>query len=217
MREALDEVALPADDTFLRRYPHQLSGGQQQRVAIAMAFLCRPTVIVLDEPTTGLDVTTQAHVLETVRDLCRSHRVAALYVSHDLAVVAELADRMAVMYAGRIVEIGPREEVFTAPRDPYTRRLLRAVPESRASAPWSASPASPRCPDRARTAASSPRAASFATRGLPHELPARHRLGAGHAGAPRPRGRVARPRRAEGAGRPRGGRPATTSCSASAT
>jgi len=129
IREALEEVALPSDDTFLARYPHQLSGGQQQRVAIAMAFACRPRVIVCDEPTTGLDVTTQARVLATVRDLCRSHAVAALYVSHDLAVVAELADRVAVMYAGRIVESGTRDQLFNAPRHPYTRRLLRAVPD----------------------------------------------------------------------------------------
>jgi peptide/nickel transport system ATP-binding protein len=129
MREGLEEVALPFDDAFLRRYPHQLSGGQQQRVAIAMAFANRPAVIVCDEPTTGLDVTTQARVLQTIRELCRSHRVAALYVSHDLAVVAELADRVAVMYAGRIVESGPREQLFAAPAHPYTRRLLRAVPD----------------------------------------------------------------------------------------
>jgi peptide/nickel transport system ATP-binding protein len=129
LREALEEVALPSDDGFLRRYPHQLSGGQQQRVAIAMAFACRPHVIVCDEPTTGLDVTTQARVLQTVRDLCRSHDVAALYVSHDLAVVAELADRVAVMYAGRIVEVGTRDQLFASPRHPYTQRLLRAVPD----------------------------------------------------------------------------------------
>jgi peptide/nickel transport system ATP-binding protein len=129
MREALGEVLLPSEDSFLSRYPHQLSGGQQQRVAIAMAFACRPHVIVCDEPTTGLDVTTQAKVLETVRDLCRTHSVAALYVSHDLAVVAELADRVAVMYAGRIVESASRDALFSSPRHPYTRRLLRAVPD----------------------------------------------------------------------------------------
>jgi peptide/nickel transport system ATP-binding protein len=129
VREALEEVALPSDDEFLKNYPHQLSGGQQQRVAIAMAFANRPHVIVCDEPTTGLDVTTQARVLETVRDLCRSHHVAALYVSHDLAVVAELADRVAVMYGGRIVESGTRDQLFANPRHPYTRRLLRAVPD----------------------------------------------------------------------------------------
>ncbi len=129
VRETLAEVALPSDDEFLRRYPHQLSGGQQQRVAIAMAFACRPHVIVCDEPTTGLDVTTQARVLQTIRELCQSHQVAALYVSHDLAVVAELADHVAVMYAGRIVERGPRDAIFSDPRHPYTRRLLRAVPD----------------------------------------------------------------------------------------
>jgi peptide/nickel transport system ATP-binding protein len=129
LREALEEVALPAEDSFLRRYPHQLSGGQQQRVAIAMAFACRPHVIVCDEPTTGLDVTTQARVLATIRDLCRSHHVAALYVSHDLAVVAELADHVAVMYAGRIVEFASRDELFNTPRHPYTQRLLLAVPD----------------------------------------------------------------------------------------
>jgi peptide/nickel transport system ATP-binding protein len=129
IRETLEEVALPNSEDFLRRYPHQLSGGQQQRVAIAMAFACRPHVIVCDEPTTGLDVTTQARVLETVRELCRSHQVAAVYVSHDLAVVAELADYVAVMYAGRIVERGPRDVIFSTPRHPYTRKLLRAVPD----------------------------------------------------------------------------------------
>jgi peptide/nickel transport system ATP-binding protein len=130
LREMLREVLLPGDDdAFLHRYPHQLSGGQQQRVALAMAFACRPLVIVLDEPTTGLDVTTQAHVLGTVRELCTAHGVAALYVSHDLAVVASLANRVAVMYAGRIVELGPERTLFNASAHPYTRRLIEAIPE----------------------------------------------------------------------------------------
>jgi peptide/nickel transport system ATP-binding protein len=129
--EMLEEVKLPAEEAFLQRYPHQLSGGQQQRVALAMAFACRPAVIVLDEPTTGLDVTTQAHVLETVRSLCRHYGVAALYVSHDLAVVATLADRTMVMYAGRVVESGPTEIVFRDPAHPYTRRLIAAIPDIR--------------------------------------------------------------------------------------
>ena len=127
--EALDEVVLPSDEVFLRRYPHQLSGGQQQRVALAMAFANRPRVIVLDEPTTGLDVTTQAHVLETVRDLCAAHGVAAVYVSHDLAVVATLADRVAVMYGGRLAELGPTGALFRQAAHPYTRRLVEAIPE----------------------------------------------------------------------------------------
>jgi peptide/nickel transport system ATP-binding protein len=127
--EMLGEVRLPQDPAFLRRYPHQLSGGQQQRVAIAMAFACRPPAIVLDEPTTGLDVTTQAHVLETIRNLCGRYGVAALYVSHDLAVVASLADRVLVMYSGRVVEAAPTADLFSRPRHPYTRRLLAAVPD----------------------------------------------------------------------------------------
>ncbi len=127
--EMLEEVFLPSEDVFLRRYPHQLSGGQQQRVALAMAFANRPRVIVLDEPTTGLDVTTQAHVLETVRELCSAHGVAALYVSHDLAVVATLASQVAVMYGGRIVEVGPTSALFVQAAHPYTRRLVEAIPE----------------------------------------------------------------------------------------
>ncbi len=126
--EMMREVALPDDPAYLRRYPHELSGGQQQRIGLAMAFSCRPRVIVLDEPTTGLDVTTQAHVLDTVRDLARSHGGAALYVTHDLAVVASLADRVAVMYAGRIVETGPTKQLFDSAAHPYTRRLTAAIP-----------------------------------------------------------------------------------------
>ncbi len=126
--EMMREVALPDDPRFLRRYPHELSGGQQQRIGLAMAFANRPRLIVLDEPTTGLDVTTQAHVLSTVRELARLHDVAALYVSHDLAVVATLARRVAVMYAGRIVELATAEALFSSAGHPYTRRLIGAIP-----------------------------------------------------------------------------------------
>ena len=126
--EMMREVALPDDASFLKRYPHELSGGQQQRVGLAIAFACRPRVIVLDEPTTGLDVTTQAHVLSTVRDLAAAHGAAALYVSHDLAVVGTLANRVAVMYAGRIVELGPAIDLFGAAGHPYTQRLIAAIP-----------------------------------------------------------------------------------------
>jgi peptide/nickel transport system ATP-binding protein len=126
--EMMREVALPDDPAFLKRYAHELSGGQQQRVGLAMAFANRPRLIVLDEPTTGLDVTTQAHVLSTVRELATLHDVAALYVSHDLAVVATLAEQVAVMYAGRVVEIGRAEELFRSAGHPYTRRLVGAIP-----------------------------------------------------------------------------------------
>ena len=126
--EMMREVALPDDRAFLKRYPHELSGGQQQRVGLAMAFANRPRLIVLDEPTTGLDVTTQAHVLSTVRELATLHDVAALYVSHDLAVVATLARQVAVMYAGRVVELGNADELFRSAGHPYTRRLVGAIP-----------------------------------------------------------------------------------------
>lgn len=129
VKEMMGEVLLPQDDDYLQRYPHQLSGGQQQRVGLAMAFACRPSVIVLDEPTTGLDVSTQEHVLATIRTLTREHGVAALYITHDLAVVADLADDVAVMYAGRVVEEGPVREIFRNPAHPYTRHLVAAAPD----------------------------------------------------------------------------------------
>jgi peptide/nickel transport system ATP-binding protein len=126
--EVLGEAHLDSSPEFLRRYPHQLSGGQQQRLVLAMGFSCRPSLIVLDEPTTGLDVTTQRHILDTVRSLCRSHGAAAVYVSHDLAVVSGLVANVAVMYAGRVIELGATDQVFGFPAHPYTRGLLAAVP-----------------------------------------------------------------------------------------
>jgi peptide/nickel transport system ATP-binding protein len=130
LAEVIREVSLDPTPELLHRYPHQLSGGQQQRIALAMAFACRPSLIVLDEPTTGLDVSTQRHVLETVRSLCRSYGVAAVYVSHDLAIVSGLASSIAVMYAGRVVETGPTARLFGEPAHPYTRGLIRAVPSA---------------------------------------------------------------------------------------
>jgi peptide/nickel transport system ATP-binding protein len=126
--EVMREAYLDPTPEMLRRYPHQLSGGQQQRIALAMAFACRPSLIVLDEPTTGLDVSTQRHVLDTVRSMCGSYGVAAVYVSHDLAVVSGLVSDVAVMYAGRIVEIGSTARLFSEPVHPYTRGLIAAVP-----------------------------------------------------------------------------------------
>jgi peptide/nickel transport system ATP-binding protein len=127
--QTLLDVGLPDEDAFLRRFPHQLSGGQQQRVMLALAFVLQPRLIVLDEPTTALDVTTQAHVLQTLKRLCRDQGVAALYVTHDLAVVRDLVDRVMVMYAGRLVEVAGREALFRAPSHPYTRALLAAIPD----------------------------------------------------------------------------------------
>jgi peptide/nickel transport system ATP-binding protein len=127
--ELLARVGLPADRPFARRFPHQLSGGQQQRVAIAAALAAGPAVLVLDEPTTGLDVATQALILEEIRRLQRELDMAMVYISHDLAVVASIADRAIVMYAGRIVEEGPIGQVLYSPRHPYTHGLVTSVPD----------------------------------------------------------------------------------------
>jgi len=130
VEQVLRETQLPTDAEFQRRYPFELSGGQQQRVAIALALVCRPSVIIMDEPTTGLDVTTQARLIEVIRDLVKVNGTSLVYVSHDLGVVRSLDDDVAVMYGGRIVEQGPVDEVFTNPMHPYTRGLLEAVPRA---------------------------------------------------------------------------------------
>jgi peptide/nickel transport system ATP-binding protein len=129
-RDALGRVGIPAPEERLHAYPHQLSGGMRQRVAIAIALLHDPDVIIADEPTTALDVTIQGQILSEVQTLCRETRTALLWITHDLAVVAGLADRIAVMYAGKIVEEGTVDAVLDTPRHPYTRGLIGSVPRS---------------------------------------------------------------------------------------
>ena len=125
----LKEVGLAADEDFLKRYPHQLSGGQQQRVLLALAFILQPKLIVLDEPTTALDVTTQSLVLNIIRQLCQEYQVAAIYVSHDLTVVKDIAHRVIVLYSGRIAEDAWLENLFEQPRHPYSFGLIQAIPD----------------------------------------------------------------------------------------
>jgi len=126
--EAMKEVAVPDPARRANDYPHQLSGGMRQRVMIAMALACDPKLLVADEPTTALDVTIQAQILELLDELRKTRRLAVLLITHDLGVVAEVADRVAVMYTGRIVEESPVEELFARPKHPYTDGLLRSVP-----------------------------------------------------------------------------------------
>ena len=126
--EALRTVAIADADRRARDYPHQLSGGQRQRVMIAMAVVNRPSLLIADEPTTALDVTIQAQVLDLLAELREKFSLAMLFISHDLAVVSQVANRMAVMYAGHVVEMGSANDVFRTPVHPYTRGLLNSVP-----------------------------------------------------------------------------------------
>jgi peptide/nickel transport system ATP-binding protein len=126
--EALKEVAIPDPEHRARDYPHQLSGGMRQRVMIAMAIVNRPDLLIADEPTTALDVTIQKQILELLGELREKFRLTMLFVSHDLAVVSQVSDRIAVMYAGSIVELASGNDIFGAPAHPYTRGLLKAMP-----------------------------------------------------------------------------------------
>jgi peptide/nickel transport system ATP-binding protein len=127
--EAMREVSIPDPARRINDYPHQLSGGMRQRIMIAMALACDPKLLIADEPTTALDVTIQAQILELLNDLRKNRELAVLLITHDLGVVAEVADRVAVMYTGRIVEESPVEELFARPKHPYTEGLLRSVPK----------------------------------------------------------------------------------------
>ena len=127
--EAMREVAIPDPARRVDDYPHQLSGGMRQRVMIAMALACNPKLLIADEPTTALDVTIQAQILELLNELRKQRELAVLLITHDLGVVAEVADRVAVMYTGRIVEESPVDELFARPKHPYTEGLLRSVPK----------------------------------------------------------------------------------------
>ncbi len=126
--QGMRDVAIADPEQRARSYPHQLSGGMRQRVMIAMAIVNRPQLLIADEPTTALDVTIQAQILELLNDLRRKFGLAMLFISHDLAVVSHVADRVAVMYTGSLVELGTKADVFNAPAHPYTRGLLRAIP-----------------------------------------------------------------------------------------
>jgi len=126
--EALAETQVPNPVKLMDRFPHELSGGMRQRVMIAQALACNPDLLIADEPTTALDVTVEARILELIRALQQRRKTSVLYISHDLSLVRRICDRVAVMYAGRIVEIGTTEDVFANPRHPYTRGLMAAVP-----------------------------------------------------------------------------------------
>ena len=126
--EMLHLVGIPGPDDRIKQYPHQMSGGMRQRVMIAMAISCKPALLIADEPTTALDVTIQAQILDLLRDLKQKLNMALVLISHDLGVIAEMADRIAVMYGGSIMEYAPASEIFRHSRNPYTRGLLRSLP-----------------------------------------------------------------------------------------
>jgi len=129
--QAMTDVAIPEPARRARDYPHQLSGGMRQRIMIAMAIVNRPQLLIADEPTTALDVTIQAQILDLLSELRAKFSLAMLFISHDLAVVSQIADRVAVMYAGSMVELGTAQTIFHSPAHPYTRGLLHAVPDLR--------------------------------------------------------------------------------------
>jgi peptide/nickel transport system ATP-binding protein len=130
----LSEVGIPAPQTRIDNYPHQFSGGMRQRVVLALALAANPELIIADEPTTALDVSVQAQIIDLLKRLCRQHGAAVMLITHDMGVIAETADRVAVMYAGRLVEIGPVRDVIKSPHHPYTQGLMGSIPRLDADA-----------------------------------------------------------------------------------
>ena len=141
--ELLDMVSIPQPETRVTQYPHEFSGGMRQRVMIAMALACDPTILIADEPTTALDVTIQAQILELINRLKKERNLSIIFITHDLGVVANMADRIAVMYAGKIVEYGTAEEVFYEPAHPYTWALLSSMPDLETKEKLEAIPGTP--------------------------------------------------------------------------
>jgi len=159
--ELFARVGIPAPAARLRAFPHELSGGMRQRVMIAMALSCAPELLIADEPTTALDVTIQAQILALLRGLQAEHGMGMLFITHDLGVVAQIADEVSVMYAGRIVERGPADAVFARPAHPYTRALLRGVPRLAAGQDAPARGALPVIAGEVPTLASRPSGCAF--------------------------------------------------------
>src|SRR5262249_1464607 len=166
----LGAVRIPSPESRVDDYPHQLSGGMRQRVMIAIALACRPSLVIADEPTTALDVTIQAQILDLLREMKQAFDVSLLLITHDLGVIAETADRVAVMYAGRVVETGPGRAILRPPHHPYTRGLLASIPNGPRGERLNAIDGSvpllghlppgcafnPRCPDRFEPCTSAP-------------------------------------------------------------
>lgn len=128
--DKLRKVYIPSPEKRLNQYPHEFSGGMRQRIVIAISLLTDPDLIIADEPTTALDVTIQAEIMDLLLELCRNDNMGLMLITHDLAVVSEVTQRIAVLYAGRVVEIGPTEQIINSPQHPYTRGLINALPES---------------------------------------------------------------------------------------
>ena len=178
--EMLERVGIPSPGTRVRSYPHQLSGGQRQRVMIAMALLCDPALIIADEPTTALDVTVQAQILELFRERREASGTAMILITHDLGVLAGIADRALVMYAGRVVEEAPVGALFASPRHPYTLGLARATPRLD-GAPLAAIPGMPPPPGRPPVGCAFHPRCAFAVAACRERAPERRVVGADHA------------------------------------